>query len=102
LAGGSEPMRRREFILGVGGAALWPHIAQSQQPAMPVMAAQPTVVIVVDDNAGFLKAVARLLALGHDLLPGSYHKSFSNDLHWAIPPRREFHIRGFWRTSPPY
>ena len=27
------------------------------------MAAQPTVVIVVDDNAGFLKAVARLLAL---------------------------------------
>jgi CheY-like chemotaxis protein len=26
------------------------------------MAAQPTVVIVVDDNAGFLKAVARLLA----------------------------------------
>jgi putative tryptophan/tyrosine transport system substrate-binding protein len=30
-------MRRREFILGVGGAALWPHIAQSQQPAMPVI-----------------------------------------------------------------
>jgi FixJ family two-component response regulator len=28
------------------------------------MAAQPTVVIVVDDNAGFLKSVARLLA--HD------------------------------------
>jgi FixJ family two-component response regulator len=26
------------------------------------MAAQPTVVIVVDDNAGFLKGVARLLA----------------------------------------
>ena len=27
------------------------------------MAAQPTVVIVVDDNAGFRKGVARLLAL---------------------------------------
>jgi len=29
------------------------------------MAAKPTVVIVVDDNAGFLKSVARLLAV-HD------------------------------------
>src|SRR5450432_3174859 len=27
------------------------------------MAAQPTVVIVVDDNAGFLKSVARLLSV---------------------------------------
>jgi putative tryptophan/tyrosine transport system substrate-binding protein len=30
-------MRRREFILGVGGAALWPNIVQSQQPSMPVI-----------------------------------------------------------------
>jgi hypothetical protein len=27
------------------------------------MAAQPTIVILVDDNAGFLKSLARLLAV---------------------------------------
>jgi putative ABC transport system substrate-binding protein len=30
-------MRRREFIAGLGGAAVWPRVARAQQPVMPVV-----------------------------------------------------------------
>jgi len=30
-------MRRREFIAGLGSAALWPMVAQAQQPVIPVV-----------------------------------------------------------------
>jgi FixJ family two-component response regulator len=47
------------FYPDQGSATTWAHTA----PGLDTdMAAQRTVVIVVDDNAGFLKGVARLLA----------------------------------------
>jgi putative tryptophan/tyrosine transport system substrate-binding protein len=30
-------MRRREFIAGLGSAALWPLVAQAQQPVIPIV-----------------------------------------------------------------
>ena len=30
-------MRRREFIAGLGGAALWPLVAQAQQAIIPIV-----------------------------------------------------------------
>jgi putative ABC transport system substrate-binding protein len=56
-----RPVRRREFITVVGGAALgWPLAARAQQPAMPVIGFVR--ITTPEDSAPFLSAFRRGLA----------------------------------------
>jgi hypothetical protein len=36
-------LRRREFIAGFGGAAVWPLVANAQQAAKPVIGMMPSI-----------------------------------------------------------
>src|SRR6516164_4741056 len=50
-------LRRREFIAGLGGAAVWPLAARAQQRAMPVIAYLSA--RTADTDASMLVAVRR-------------------------------------------
>jgi putative tryptophan/tyrosine transport system substrate-binding protein len=70
-------MRRRDFILGVGAAAVWPPTARAQQPAMPVVA-------LVSAAALDETYIRYLAAFRNGLAESGYveDKNVSIEYHW--------------------
>jgi putative ABC transport system substrate-binding protein len=64
LGAGKQTMRRREFMVGLGGAAAWPRAARAQQPSMPVIGVLGASPALVSER--------RMLAFHHGLSENGY------------------------------
>jgi hypothetical protein len=64
---GRSLMQRREFIVGLGGAAAWPQAARAQQPALPVVG------FIVGSPDAFARYVAP--STGHKAPPALQKRS---------------------------
>jgi putative tryptophan/tyrosine transport system substrate-binding protein len=70
-------MRRREFVAGLGGAAVWPRVTRAQQVASPVIGVL---------SGGTFESLNTLLAWVHQGLAGegyTENQNFSVQLRWA-------------------